>query len=69
MKTHIIRKQNKNSTQKHKAIRTTAKVSAWHEQLCKISGGLKPVYRALTSPKVSAMVQFYTHINKKRKAG
>ena len=34
-------KQHKNSTPKHKTIRTTTEVSPWNDQLCKISGRLK----------------------------
>ena len=49
MKTYIRLKQHKNSTPKHKTIRTTTEVSPWNDQLYKITGGgggLKPVLQA-----------------------
>ena len=37
MKTYIRCKQHKNSTPKHKIIKTTTEVSPWNDQLYKIS--------------------------------
>ena len=39
MKTYIRLKQHKNSTPKHKAIRTTTEVSPWNDQYYKITAG------------------------------
>ena len=39
MKTYIGCKQHKNSTPKHKTIRTTIEASPWNDQQYKITGG------------------------------
>ena len=57
MKTYIRLKQHKNSTPKHKTLRTTAEVSPWNDQQYKsLGGGVNQFYRALTSPSSSEVV-------------